>query len=200
MKLFFNRVSVSLLLIGLMSSGCFGSLSGESGGRNKGMKTIYDFTMKDIDGNDVPLAKYKGSVVLLVNVASKCGFTPQYEGLQELYTANKDRGFVILGFPANDFLWQEPGSDGEIKQFCSLTYGVTFPMFSKIAVKGKEIDPLYAYLTSKETNPEFGGSVTWNFNKFLIGRDGTILDRFDSKDEPLGKKVKDAVEAALGAR
>lgn len=186
-----------MVVIGLMAIGFMKSVSGESGGRNKGMKTIYDFTMKDIDGNDAPLAKYKGSVVLLVNVASKCGFTPQYQGLQELYSANKDRGFVILGFPANDFLWQEPGTDGEIKQFCSLNYGVTFPMFSKIAVKGKEIDPLYAYLTSKETNPEFGGSVTWNFNKFLIGRDGTIVGRFDSKEEPLGKKVKDALEEAL---
>jgi glutathione peroxidase len=162
------------------------------------MKSIYDFTMKDIDGNEVSLAKYKGNVVLIVNVASKCGFTPQYKGLQELYAAYKDRGFIILGFPANDFLWQEPGSDNDIKQFCSISYGVSFPMFSKIAVKGKDMDPLYAYLTSKETNPKLGGPITWNFNKFLAGRDGSIIDRFESKDEPLGERVKGAVEAALG--
>jgi glutathione peroxidase len=174
--------------------------AGESAGRNIIMNSIYDFTMKDINGNEVPLAKYKGNVILVVNVASKCGFTPQYKGLQALYTANETSGFVILGFPANDFMWQEPDSDNDIRKFCSITYGVTFPMFSKIAVKGKTIDPLYEFLTSKETNPEFGGPITWNFNKFLIGRDGRIIDRFDSKDEPSSNRVKAAVEAALIAR
>jgi glutathione peroxidase len=165
--------------------------------RNTEMKSIYDFTMKDIDGKDVPLSDFKGNVVLVVNVASKCGFTPQYKGLEELYMSKKQSGFLILGFPANDFLFQEPGNNEDIKQFCSLTYGVSFPMFSKISVKGKAIDPLYVYLTSKDTDPKFGGPITWNFNKFLIGKDGSIIDRFESKDEPLSDRVLKAVDAAL---
>jgi glutathione peroxidase len=161
--------------------------------------SIYDFVMTDIDGNTMPLSRYKGKVILIVNVASKCGFTPQYKGLQDLYQERTERGFVILGFPANDFLWQEPGTDSEIKQFCSLNYGVTFPMFSKISVKGKGMNPLYAFLTSKKTNPDFGGEITWNFNKFLIGRDGKVIARFDSSEEPSGDRVTKAVEGALPA-
>ncbi len=157
------------------------------------MTNIYDFTMQDIDGRDVSLSEFKGKVVLIVNVASKCGFTSQYAELEALYKARKDEGLVILGFPANNFMRQEPGTDTEIKAFCTLTYGVTFPMFSKISVKGKEIDPLYAFLTSKDTNPDFGGAVSWNFNKFLIGRDGSVVGRFGSRTKPDDKKLVDAV-------
>jgi glutathione peroxidase len=159
---------------------------------------IYDFTVKDIDGKDVSLADYKGKVLLVVNVASKCGFTPQYKDLQAIYDKYKDRGFVVLGFPANNFLWQEPGSNEQIKQFCALHYSVTFPMFEKISVKGSDQHPLYAFLTSKKTNPEFAGKITWNFNKFLIGRNGRILGRFGSRTTPEDKTVLAAIETALG--
>lgn len=164
-----------------------------------GVKSIYDFTMKDIDGHEVGLADFRGKVLLVVNVASKCGFTGQYAGLEKLYQTYADRGLVVLGFPANNFLGQEPGTEAEIKNFCTLTYGVTFPMFSKISVKGKTIHPLYVFLTSKETDPEFAGGITWNFNKFLIGRDGTILGRFGSRTAPEDSDLVAAVERALQA-
>jgi len=163
------------------------------------MTNVYDFTMRDIDGQDVSLSAFKGKVILVVNVASKCGFTGQYAGLETLYRAYTNRGFVVLGFPANDFLGQEPGTEAEIKSFCTLTYGVTFPMFAKISVKGKRIHPLYAFLTAKETNPEFGGAISWNFNKFLIGRDGAIVARFGSRVAPGDKKLAAAIEKALAA-
>ncbi len=159
---------------------------------------IYDFVMKDISGADVPLSRFKGKALLLVNVASKCGFTPQYTGLQDLDERYRGKGFEILGFPANDFLWQEPGSDSDIKQFCSTKYSVSFPLFSKISVKGKNIHPLYKLLTEKETNPRFSGKVTWNFNKFLVDKNGEIVARFDSKVEPLDQQVISAVEGAIG--
>jgi glutathione peroxidase len=161
-------------------------------------KSIYDFTMKDINGKDVGLSTYTGKVVMIVNVASHCGFTPQYEGLEKLYTTYKDRGFVILGFPANNFLSQEPGTDAEIKSFCLLKYNVTFPMFSKISVKGGDKYPLYKFLTEKETDPQFAGEITWNFNKFLLGRDGRIINRFGSRTKPEDKDVTQAIDAALG--
>jgi glutathione peroxidase len=160
--------------------------------------TLYDFTVDDIDGKPQSLSVYKGKVVLIVNVASKCGFTYQYEGLEKLYQTYKDKGLVILGFPSNDFLSQEPGSEEQIKNFCTLTYGVSFPMFSKVTVKGKKAHPLYTYLTSKETNGQFSGSITWNFNKFLVGTDGKTLARFGSKDEPMSSAMVAAIEAALG--
>ena len=163
------------------------------------MTNIYDFTMQDIDGKNVSLSAFKGKVLLLVNVASKCGFTGQYSGLEKLYSTYTNRGFVVLGFPANDFLGQEPGTDAEIKSFCALTYGVTFPMFAKISVKGKDIHPFYAFLTSKETNPNSGGAISWNFNKFLIGRDGAIVGRFGSRTKPDDKELVEAVELALQA-
>ncbi|MDZ7401632.1 MAG: glutathione peroxidase [candidate division KSB1 bacterium] len=162
------------------------------------MKSIYDFVVKDIDGNEVKLEQFKGKVMLIVNVASKCGFTPQYEGLQKLYMQYKDKGLVVLGFPANNFLNQEPGSNEEIKQFCSLNYNVTFPMFSKISVKGKDIAPLYQFLTSKETNPEFAGDISWNFNKFLVDRSGKIVARFGSRSRPESDELVQAIESALG--
>jgi len=161
------------------------------------MTNIYDFTMKDIDGKDVSLSAFKGKVLLIVNVASKCGFTGQYAGLEKLHATYTNQGFVVLGFPANDFLGQEPGTEAEIKNFCTLTYGVTFPMFSKISVKGKDIHPLYEFLTSNKTNPRFGGAISWNFNKFLIARDGTIVGRFGSRTKPDDKELVEALEMAL---
>lgn len=164
------------------------------------MKTIYDFTMRDIDGHDVPLSSYKGKVVLVVNVASRCGFTPQYAGLEKLYETYKGRGLVILGFPANNFLRQEPGTDEEIKTFCTTKYHVTFPMFSKISVKGRDQHPLYAFLTDTHANPTVNGKISWNFNKFLIGRDGRVIRQFGSRAKPESKDVVAAIEAALAEK
>lgn len=159
--------------------------------------SIHDFTMNDIDGQPVKLDKYRGQVVMIVNVASKCGLTPQYEGLEKLYDTYKESGLVILGFPANNFLRQEPGTDAEIKEFCSLNYGVSFPMFSKISVKGDDQHPLYAWLTSKQHNPEFAGDIGWNFAKFLIGRDGKIIARFSPRTKPEDAELVAAVKKAL---
>ena len=150
--------------------------------------------MKKIDGTPVDLSSYKGKVVLIVNVASKCGYTKQYTGLQKLYYSYKDKGLIVLGFPANEFGGQEPGSDADIATFCSTKYGVTFDMFSKIVVKGPDKSPLYKSLTETATP---AGEVKWNFEKFLIGRDGAILGRFDSGVAPEDAKLKDAIEAAL---
>ncbi|MDQ4120646.1 MAG: glutathione peroxidase [Acidobacteriota bacterium] len=166
----------------------------------KKAKTIYDFTVKDIDGNNVKLKKFKGKVALVVNVASKCGFTPQYEGLQAIYEKYKAQGFVVLGFPANNFKGQEPGTNEEIKEFCESKYKVTFPLFAKISVKGDDQEPLYKYLTSKETNPEFAGDITWNFNKFLVDKNGKIIARFTSKDTPQSEAVTQAIEKALAQK
>ena len=158
---------------------------------------LYKFKMKDIDGKDVKLKKFKGDVLLIVNTASKCGYTPQYEGLQAVYDKYHAQGFEILGFPANNFGSQEPGTNTEIKEFCTSKYKVTFPMFAKISVKGDDQDPLYKFLTSKETNPDFAGDITWNFNKFLVDRKGNIVARFSSKDAPQSDKVTQAIEKYL---
>jgi len=163
-----------------------------------GSATVYDFTVQDIDGNQVELSKFKGKVLLIVNTASRCGYTPQYEGLQQLYSNYKDKGLVVLGFPANNFKGQEPGTDQEIKEFCTARYNVSFPMFSKISVAGADKHPLYELLTNKEKNPQFGGEITWNFNKFLIGKDGEVLARFESKDDPAGAEIRTAVDHAIG--
>ncbi len=159
-----------------------------------GSAGVYSFTMKTIDGKDRKLADYRGRVILIVNVASRCGFTPQYEGLEALYLKYKDRGFMIPGFPANNFMGQEPGTDAEIMTFCRTTYGVTFDMFSKISVKGKDIDPLYAWLTEKSPVP---GPVSWNFNKFLVDPEGRVVSRFGSPVKPLAKEITDRIEALL---
>ncbi len=145
---------------------------------------IYDFSAKSIDGQDVSLSAYKGNVLLIVNVASKCGFTPQYEGLQELQTTYKDRGFSVLGFPCNQFAAQEPGDDAEIKNFCSLTYQVDFPLFAKIDVNGEDAHPIYRYL--KSTCPGILGSeaIKWNFTKFLVDRNGAPVERFAPTTSP----------------
>jgi glutathione peroxidase len=159
--------------------------------------SIYDFTMQSINGKEVKLESYKGKVLLIVNTASKCGFTKQYDGLQDLYKLYEKAGFVVLGFPANNFMNQEPGDNQEIANFCRLNYGVTFPMFEKISVAGKTIHPLYKFLTDKETNPQFKGRISWNFNKFLISKDGRIINRFGSATTPLDKEVISAIEEAL---
>jgi glutathione peroxidase len=156
-------------------------------------KSPLDFTVQDIDGKDYNLAQLKGKVVMIVNVASKCGYTPQYDGLEKLYEANKDKGFVIVGFPANNFKSQEPGTNEQIKEFCTSKYNVTFPMMSKISVKGDDKHPLYQLLTKDK------GEVTWNFNKFLVGRDGKLIEHFDSKVKPDAPKLSDAINQALAA-
>lgn len=155
---------------------------------------FYDFTMKDIGGKDVKLDAFKGQVLLVVNTASKCGYTPQYEGLQATYLKYKDRGFTVLGFPANNFMGQEPGTNEEIKEFCESRFKVTFPMFAKISVKGEDQHPLYNFLT---TQTEFKGAISWNFNKFLVDRNGNVIARFGSGDTPDGEKVISAIEAAV---
>ncbi len=160
-------------------------------------KTVYDFTLNSIEGQATPLASFKGKVVLLVNVVSRCGFTPQYSGLEALYEKYKDRGFVIVGIPANNFGAQEPGTNQEIKTFCTSKYHVSFPMMAKVSVKGDDITPLYAFLTDKMANPKTGGEIGWNFTKFLIGPDGKVLARFDSEVEPDAKDLTSAIEKAL---
>ena len=156
--------------------------------------SIYDFKVKTMEGKDQSLADYRGSVLLIVNTASHCGFTPQYAGLEKLYERYKARGFVVLAFPANDFLDQEPGDNGTIKQFCELTYKTSFPLFSKISVRGSQMAPLYQYLT---TTPGFNGDITWNFNKFLVDRHGRITARFDSKTDPMDPQLEEDVLKAL---
>ena len=178
-------IMISLVLVGISS---------ESDDKSE---SVYNFVMKDIDGKDVALSDYQGKVLLLVNVASRCGYTTQYEGLQKIYSKYKDLGFVVLGFPANNFKGQEPGTDEEIKEFCQMNYGVEFPMFSKISVKGDDIHPLYQFLTSKEATGEYSGEITWNFNKFLIDGSGKVINRFASKDKPESEKVISAIEQAL---
>jgi len=160
--------------------------------------SIYDVSLKDIDGKATSLKAYKGKVLLIVNVASRCGYTPQYAGLEALYEKYKDKGLVVLGFPCNQFGGQEPGTDAEIKQFCSSKYQVSFPLFDKIEVNGPNRHPLYVLLAG-EASP-FPGAITWNFNKFLIGRDGKILKRFDSKVKPGSAELGQAVETALGGK
>jgi glutathione peroxidase len=154
--------------------------------------SVHDFTLKSIDGQPAPLSGYKGKVLLLVNVASKCGYTPQYTGLESLYEKYKDRGLVVIGIPANNFGGQEPGTDAEIKSFCTRTYNVTFPMMSKVSVKGDDKTPLYQYLTDAN-----GGDVRWNFTKFLVDKNGKVIGRFEPKVTPESPELNAAVEKAL---
>jgi glutathione peroxidase len=160
--------------------------------------SIYDIPLKDIAGKDTTLAAYKGQVLLIVNVASHCGFTPQYKGLEAIYKKYSDQGFTVLGFPCNQFGAQEPGTDAEIVQFCTSKYNVTFPLFDKIEVNGPKRHPLYALLAGPDS--PFPGDITWNFNKFLIGKDGKILKRFDSKATPESPEVTQAIASALAAK
>ena len=157
---------------------------------------LYTFTLPSIDGESIPLSTYKGKVILVVNVASRCGYTPQYSALESLYEKYKDQGFVILGFPANNFGAQEPGTNAEIKTFCSTKYNVTFPMFSKISVKGADKAPLYQFLTEK-ANPAVAGEIKWNFTKFLVDRKGHIVARFESAVTPDSPEVVAEVEKLL---
>ena len=195
-----NRKLILLgIVVIIISSASLAVTRGNSGldGAKMTEKSVLEFTMKNIKGQDVKLSDYTGKVLLLVNVASKCGYTPQYEGLESIYRKYKDQGLVVMGFPANNFLGQEPGTDEEIITFCTTKYNVTFPMFSKISVKGDKIHPLYRFLTSKDTNPEFGGGISWNFNKFLVDRSGKIIDRFGTRDKPESEKVLQSIEKAL---
>ena len=161
-------------------------------------KSIYDFTMRSIDGDHVSLKNYQGKVVLLVNVASKCGFTPQYAALESVYEKYKDKGLVIVGIPANNFMSQEPGTDEEIKKFCTNKYNVTFPMMSKVSVKGDDKTPLYVFLTGKDTDPQFSGDIKWNFTKFLFARNGKPVARLEPNVTPDSPQVTAAIESALG--
>jgi glutathione peroxidase len=180
------RVRSYLLLGALLIMA--GSLPAASG--------IYSFTLNSIDGQPAPLAGYQGKVVLLVNVASKCGFTPQYSALEATYEKYKSQGFVILGFPANNFGAQEPGTNEEIKTFCSRKYNATFPMYAKISVKGEDQAPLYSYLT-KDTGPGLVGDIKWNFTKFLVDRNGKVVQRFESAVTPDSPEMVAAIEKQL---
>jgi len=162
--------------------------------------SVYDFTLDSLTGTPTPLANFKGKVMLVVNVASQCGYTYQYECLQALYMKYKDQGLVVAGFPANNFGAQEPGTNAEIGAFCKSKFGVTFPMFSKISVAGKDKAPLYQFLTDKAAHPKTGGEIPWNFTKYLVDRDGKVLARFDSPVEPMSKELTAAVEAALKSK
>ena len=182
---FMRKLIWALLLVGTVA------MAGE--------KSIYDFTMNSIDGESTPLSKFHGKVVLVVNVASRCGFTPQYSALEKVYEKYKDRGFVIVGFPANNFGGQEPGTNQEIKTFCSTKYNVTFPMMAKVSVKGDDKTPLYQFLTDKTANPSTGGEIQWNFTKFLIGPDGRPVARFEPNVTPDDPQVTAAIEKELAS-
>ncbi len=158
--------------------------------------SIYDFTLPAIGGKAMPLSNFKGKVVLMVNVASQCGLTPQYKGLEALYEKYKDKGLVILGFPANNFGAQEPGTNEQIQSFCSLNYGVSFPMYAKVSVKGDDQTPLYQYLT-KQADPTHKGDIQWNFTKFLAGRDGKVVNRFEPQVTPEAPELISAIEGLL---
>ena len=160
-------------------------------------ESIYSFTPAAIDGKPAPMAAWKGKVMLVVNVASKCGFTPQYKGLEAMYEQYKDRGLVVVGFPANNFAGQEPGTNQEIQAFCSRTYDVKFPMMSKISVKGDDQAPIYKYLTGGAANPAVAGDIKWNFTKFLVDRGGKVVARFEPAVTPDSPEVKAAIEKAL---
>lgn len=161
------------------------------------MPTLHDFSARTIDGEERSLRDLHGKVALVVNVASKCGLTPQYEGLQALYEARRDRGLEVLGFPCNQFAGQEPGSDAEVQEFCSVRYGVTFPLFSKVEVNGPGRHPLYAWLTGEGAGPEPAGDVRWNFTKFLVGRDGRVVARFAPQTGPEAPELLAALDEAL---
>jgi len=182
------QVSIPVSLAGLMLVAAV--ISGAASGN------VYDYTLNSIDGGPTPLSTYSGRVVLLVNVASRCGFTPQYSALEALYEKYKDQGFVILGFPANNFGSQEPGTDAEIKTFCSAKYNVTFPMFSKVSVKGDDTTPLYQFLTER-ANPSVAGEIKWNFTKFLVDRHGNVVARFEPPVKPDSAEVVSAIERLL---
>jgi glutathione peroxidase len=195
-------MSCLALAAGVMTAGhaAFAFTGPAADAADKKPTNVLDFHVKDIDGHDVALSKYKGKVVLIVNTASQCGLTPQYKGLEATYQKYKDKGFEILAFPANEFGKQEPGNDAQIKEFCSTKYNVSFPLFSKIVVKGQGIHPLYEFLTSESTNPGHGGVIGWNFAKFLVNRKGEVIARFDPKTAPESPEFLAAVEKAVSEK
>jgi len=185
-------------IVGLAAGAMPPSPAAEKG--DKAVPPALNFTIKDITGKPVELSQFQGNVILFVNVASKCGYTPQYKGLQKLYETYSKDGLVVIGVPANEFGSQEPGTDAEIKQFCTARYKVTFPMMGKVVVKGPGICPLYQFLTSKETDPKFAGEIGWNFEKFLVSRSGEVVGRFKSDVEPDAPELVKAVEAELNRK
>jgi glutathione peroxidase len=191
------RVSL-FVLAGVLALASVPASAEEKGAKK--VPAVLNFKMKDISGKEVELSKYQGKVLLIVNVASKCGYTGQYETLQGLHDKYAKEGLVVLGVPSNDFGAQEPGTDEEIVKFCSSKYKVKFDMLSKVAVKGDKQVPLYKHLTSKETNPKFSGPIEWNFTKFLIGRNGDIVARFKSDIEPDSSDVTKKIEAELAKK
>ncbi|HEY4313012.1 MAG TPA: glutathione peroxidase [Pirellulales bacterium] len=193
------RQTVALLGGALVVGSFVVSLAGQAQGA-EAVAPALNFQMKSLDGKPVELSKYQGKVVLIVNVASRCGLTPQYKGLEALHEKYADQGLAILAFPANEFGAQEPGTDTEISEFCTTKYGVKFDMFSKVKVKGEGQCPLYKFLTSSETDPKFPGDIKWNFEKFLIDRNGNIVNRFEPKVTPESSDVVQAIEAALAAK
>ena len=168
--------------------------------RTKAVSPLLNRTVKSIDGKAVNLAKYQGKVIMFVNTASLCGNTPQYAGLEQIYKKCHARGFEILAFPANNFGAQEPGTNSDIKAFCTGEYDVTFPLFSKVSVKGADQDPLYRFLTDKKTNPAYGGEIEWNFAKFLVNRDGEVVNRFPASHKPTEPDVIAAIETELAKK
>jgi glutathione peroxidase len=192
-----SRCSLSLVAV-LLAMASFTMVAAQAD--SKKPSSVLGFTVKDIDGKDVPLSKYQGKVLLIVNTASQCGFTPQYKGLQEIYQKYRDEGFEVLAFPANEFGKQEPGRDEQIKEFCTSNYKVSFPLFSKIVVKGKGIHPLYEFLTSEPTNPKFAGPISWNFAKFLVNRKGEVIARFEPSARPESAEVTSLIEKALAEK
>jgi glutathione peroxidase len=186
-----------LVVASLMFFGILATVVAQQFPEEKSVPDVLKFTVKSLIGDDVNLARYQGKVVLFVNVASNCGYTPQYGELQATYAKYKEKGLVILGFPANNFKNQEPGTNAEIAEFCKLNYGVSFDMFSKISVLGDDKAPLYKFLTEEKTNPQFSGDVKWNFEKFLVGRDGKIVGRYLSAVKPTGDEMTQAIEREL---
>lgn len=180
------------LLIGAMSMMIVGASQAADKSAN-----AHDFKMKSLEGKEIDLSNYKGKVLLIVNVASKCGLTPQYEQLQEMHDKYGEKGLAILGFPCNQFGKQEPGTAGEIRQFCSQNYGVKFDLFEKVDVNGDEACDLYKYLTSLETKPQGAGKIAWNFEKFLVDREGNVIARFSPRTKPDSPEVLAVLEAAL---
>ncbi len=193
-----NRIVATLLGLAALGAMAEPARADEKG--DKKVPAALSFKMKSLDGKDVDLASYKGKVVMFVNVASQCGLTPQYEGLQALHDKYAKDGLVIIGVPSNDFGAQEPGSNKEIAEFCKKNYGVRFDMLSKVPVKGDGQTPLYKFLTSKETNPKFAGPIKWNFTKFLISRQGEVVRRFEPQVAPEAQEVTQAVEAELAKK
>ncbi|MBL8888844.1 MAG: glutathione peroxidase [Planctomycetaceae bacterium] len=185
----------ALFLVGAV--GAQSSCAQDESDSAKDEKSIYDFKVKTITGEEVSLEDYKGKTILIVNVASKCGYTRQYSEMQAAYEKYKDRDFVVLGFPCNQFGGQEPGTEAEIMQFCKDNYGVSFPMFAKLDVKGAEADPLFKYLSGLETTPKAAGDISWNFEKFLINAEGEVVGRYKSAVSPTGKEMQEQLESLL---